>query len=375
MITTTAQQILDGAYAKSMQNMPGVISTESTELLQLVIRSMRGLYAYGARVNPTFFAKRSSQVSGDGIVTPLSLAKGAGAATTFVTNGAASAYRIGGIAVAFPGSAVQAFSAAHKIDINLWGCVLLQISQAGVMTTKVVNATQSYTSAALALAALPAADVGKFAVGYWLIQAGAQSWDALTDGLDNGAAYCTSAIGVSYAATTTGWDRPSDAESIWRLEADLGTLPSTTPGTEIVVVPFDDRAAESGKPAVFEFGQKFFGAGNTLDPTSGTLEFFYSKRPADPANLSATLDELWVEQFNELLILEVAIYLALKDGNRDGEVTAFRSERDAWLQRYVAFLEHGTANLRRRYGHRRYINTQTMVPLTSLLAGGSAAGK
>ena len=231
-MATTPQDILNGAYAKSEKNMPGTIATESTELLQLVIRAMRGLYAFAARVNPTYFAEKAV------------------------------------VAVA----------------------------------------------------------------------AGA-------------------------------WPRPVTAESIWRVEGDATTLPALPVGTEVVVVPIEDKQAESGKPAIYAFGQKFYSAGNANDPTGGNLTFFYSKRPTDPATLATALDATWVEQFNELLVLEVAIYLALKDGRAD-EAAALKADRDRWAQLFIAHLEHETANTRRRYGHLRRINTQTLVPLASLLAGG-----
>jgi len=369
-VTTTPQDILYAAYAKSTKNSPGTIATESTELLQLIIRALRGLYALAARVNPSFFAQRASIVSGDGIVTGLTIAKNVGA-VTFATNAVASAFRVGGVAVAFVGSATQAFSAAHKITMGKWGAVLLQVTQGATTTlaTKVVASTQAYTSAADAVAALPAADTGYLAIGHILIQAAvAADWDAQTDYLDNLSTGCLSAQLISYPPTTTGWRRPVDAESVWRIEADNGTVPTTTAGTEVVVVPFDDKGAEAGKPGVYEFGQQFYGAGNSLDPTSGTLQFFYSRRPTDPATLTATLDASWIEQFNEALILEVAMYLALKDG-RPEEYKALAADRDNWVKQYIMFLEHATANERRRFGHIRRINTQTLVPLASFLSG------
>ena len=234
-VTTTPRMILTAAYSKSMKNKPGTIATESTELLQLVIRATRGLYAFAARINPTFFAE----------------------------------------------SADVAFSAP-------------------------------------------------------------------------------------------GWARPQTAESVFRIEALGSTVPATAAGTEIVVVPFDDRTAESAMPGVYQIGQIYRSAGNAADPTGGSLRFFYSKRPTDPATLDATLDALWVEQFNELLSLEVAIYLATKD-ERAGELNALIGDRDRWAQMFVAFLEHETANERRRWGHIRRFNTNTLVPVGSLLAGGSKA--
>lgn len=223
-MATKPRDILLAAYAKSLKNKPGAIASESGELLQLVIRAMRGLYAFAARVNPLFFAE----------------------------------------------SAV-----------------------------------------------------------------------------------------VAYAAP--GWPRPVTAEAIFRIE-----LPT---GTEVALVPFDDRAAEPGMPAVYEFGQKFLPASALApNPQNGNLTFYYAKRPTDPADLDANVDAMWTEQFNELLILEVAIYLALKDG-RSTEIPGLTASRDRWANLFVAFLEHETVNERRRFGQVARFNVKSMMPLWSLLAG------
>src|SRR5690606_41849237 len=55
-VTTTPQDIIEAAYAKSKFNIPGTIASES-ELLELVGRSLRGLYSFAARTNPYFFGK------------------------------------------------------------------------------------------------------------------------------------------------------------------------------------------------------------------------------------------------------------------------------------------------------------------------------
>lgn len=227
-VITTPQMILDAAYPKSLKNKPGAIASESSELLQLVIRAMRGLYAFAARINPTYFAESAA---------------------------------------------------------------------------------------------------------------------------------------VGFAAG--GWARPQVAEAIFRLE-DPGAA-------EVVVVPFDDRRSEPGKPAVYRFGQVFRPASaGAPDPQAGNITFFYAKRPTDPATLNATLDALWAEQFNELLILEVAIYLAIKDG-RAAEIAAYKDDRDSWAKLFAAFLEHETLNERRRYGQVARFNSPSMMPVWSLLAGGAAA--
>jgi hypothetical protein len=223
-VTTTVQDILTGAYGRSTKNVPNLLANEATELLKMVTRALRGLYAYAARVNPTFFAES---------------------------------------------------------------------------------------------AAVP------FASG--------------------------------------GWPRPQTAESIFRLE--LASL------QEVVVVPFDDRLAEPAEPAVYEVGQKFFPATlSAPNPQSGNIIFWYSRTPAVPAGLGSTLDAQWTEQFNDLLMLEVAIYLALKDG-RAAELGALQAERDNWIKLFVAFLEHATANERGRFSQVRRFTTKTLVPIRSLLAG------
>lgn len=226
----TVRQILDAAYAKSAKTRPSTALTEATEGVLMVARSVRGLYAYAARVNPLFFGE---------LVT------------------------------------VGTTAAAGNIPLH--------------------------------------------------------------------------------------WIRPAAAESIYRVEILAG-------GAEVCVVPYDDRKAEPSKPSVYEFGQRFFSAGNPGDPVAGSLIFWYSKRPVDPVATSDTIDPMWCESYNELVILEVAIYLALKDGRAD-DLAELRQQRNSWATLFSAFLEHSTANLRSRFGQVRRFTTNTMIPLQSLLAG------
>lgn len=172
---------------------------------------------------------------------------------------------------------------------------------------------------------------------------------------------------IFFATTSTvtgvagAWTRPVDAESIFRIEDD--------DDAEVAVVPFDDKTAEPSMPAVYELGQVFRTGGAAIDPAAtDDLTFFYSKRPTSPASLSDSIDASWPEQFNELLMLEVAIYLALKDGRGD-ELPTLMTARDKEVQLYVAFLEHATVNMRRRWGTIQRFNSPTLVPLMSILAG------
>lgn len=164
------------------------------------------------------------------------------------------------------------------------------------------------------------------------------------------------------AYVSPGWARPSAAETIYRIE--------TAAEVEVVVVPFEDRSAESGLPAVYRLGQVFRSAGNTNDPTSGTLTFFYSKRPTDVAALTSDIDSMFPDAYRELAVLEIAAYLALKDGRAE-EVARLVAERDRWLRMFLAFLEHETVNERRRFGHLQPFNTGSLMPIESLLTGGT----
>jgi hypothetical protein len=166
---------------------------------------------------------------------------------------------------------------------------------------------------------------------------------------------------ITFAAG--GWARPTAAEMIYRIEETIGSA-------EVVVVPFDQKTAESGLPAVYRLGQVFYSAGNAGDPTSGDLTFFYAKTPTDVAAVDDPIDSMWPETYKELAVLEVAAYLAVKDG-RESEVAYLVGERDNWLRMFLAFLEHETVNERRSYGMPVPFNTGSMVPIASLLSGGS----
>jgi hypothetical protein len=161
---------------------------------------------------------------------------------------------------------------------------------------------------------------------------------------------------VGPAASSSGWARPADAHAVVKLEASTDTRAvGDTPiavGTEVLVVPFNDRALESGTPAVYELGQLFVCAGNVGDPNVGGLVIFYQKRPATLTNGGDSLDALWQDEFNELLILGLAVYLAKKD-QRSEDAAAFDAERQEWLALYAQSLRDASISTRQRYGQFR----------------------
>lgn len=159
------------------------------------------------------------------------------------------------------------------------------------------------------------------------------------------------------------WERPEAANAIFRIE--------NASDVEVVVVPFDDRLAAEPEIAVYEFAGLFTASpGQTSPPgATDTLTFWYSKRPDDPNpdNLTGVLDPDWDDAYSDLLVFELAIYLALKDGRAE-ELAALKAERNQWAQVFASYLQHSTANLQRRFGHRKHVDIETLLPM---LTGGA----
>jgi hypothetical protein len=170
--------------------------------------------------------------------------------------------------------------------------------------------------------------------------------------------------GESAAASYSGgrWAWPAGAELMFYLEHG---------GEEVVVVPFDQRDAEPTKKAVYAMGKYFYSAGNTGDPTSGNLTVYFSRRPVDPADVTDPIDPDFPESHLDLIISEIAYYLAIKDGR--GDEAGFIESRDRALALYAAHVEHVFSSMeRRKYGHVRRFNLQALVPNGALLGGGVA---
>src|SRR5690606_24237135 len=167
----------------------------------------------------------------------------------------------------------------------------------------------------------------------------------------------------------SGWPMPEDAESVYLIQ---GTGAANAPdGERVRIVPSVDPEAVQSRPSVFFRGRAFHATGNAADPSADeVLRMFYSRLPIVPGDVDQPIDPLWCEQYNELLVLEIAIYLAIKDndsGRRAHELNELRAQRDSWARLFAAHLQHVAPAVRRK-GHVRQINVDTLLPL---LAGGS----
>lgn len=162
-------------------------------------------------------------------------------------------------------------------------------------------------------------------------------------------------ISENIAFAAGGWARPALALSIWRIE---------NPGTnEVIVVPREQLQADEGRPAVYRLGQKFYSAGNALDPVSGTLTFFYTKKPTVPATFATAFSADWPTDFDGLLVAETAIYLARQDGRTD-EAATIKAERDEWAGEFASFLETEQLNVVYLYGNAKNYNIPDLIKTT-----------
>lgn len=162
--------------------------------------------------------------------------------------------------------------------------------------------------------------------------------------------------------STGGWTLPTDALAVFRLEDNAGK--------EIIIVPRSQLQADEGRGAVWVEGNRYYSAGNPLDPTSGSITFFYTKTPDVPGDINANLDALWPTTFDRLLALESAMYLAAQDGRAD-DVAALQPMRDGWATSFITWLDVANSNIVRQYGNTRNINIPDLIR-TTLITGPAA---
>lgn len=110
-------------------------------------------------------------------------------------------WRRNGIQFTKAATTALVFTAAHVVSASKFGVILVQITDAGVISTKVPGATQAYNSAPLALAALPAADANNTAIGHIAIANNTGAWTANTDDLTDGSDLTTATFVDATAAT------------------------------------------------------------------------------------------------------------------------------------------------------------------------------
>jgi hypothetical protein len=157
------------------------------------------------------------------------------------------------------------------------------------------------------------------------------------------------------------WARPEDALSIELVQ-------DATP-EDVEVVPFDDQQSEPHRLCVYEFGQAFYAITTPVGAPTGTLTFFYARRPDVVTAYTTILDDQWREDFNELLELELAIDYAIKDAREDAALAQLLRDRNSWFVSFMEYVQHVSGAERRRF-ERPAVNIQELLPLLAGTAGG-----
>lgn len=171
---------------------------------------------------------------------------------------------------------------------------------------------------------------------------------------------------ISVIGDGTRWARPAGALSVFRVEAD-GAAGSgadrkiQTIGTEVHLVPLDDREAELA-PRVYSLGRAYYSVGiAATDPSASIngdkLKFFRSRQHADldptlAANHATnTLETDWPEQHNQILVVHLAKFFSLKDVARsDSEYRALEAEEERFLVLFEQHLENENIAMKARFG-------------------------
>ncbi len=135
------------------------------------------------------------------------------------------------------------------------------------------------------------------------------------------------------------WARPTDAAVVLRIEQN-------DEPKEVAVVPFDQQNIERGLPSVYRMGNQYWPV--LRNPRlSGSLNFWYAKAPtAMPSGPKAEIDPLYPHGHERRLVLELAIYMANKDGRAE-DAALLKQELEMEVQRFVQALKLADPTARR----------------------------
>lgn len=145
-------------------------------------------------------------------------------------------------------------------------------------------------------------------------------------------------VAYNAAANVMGWPRPAMAEMV--TEAYYAAALTT----EVHIVPFSDKFGEI-TPRIYEYGQIYRSVGATGDPVAETIRFYFAARHPNldstqpPDAVVNQLSPLWPEQFNDIIILEVSRYLAIKDQRTD-EAAVHMAEAEPMMKLFLDHLAH-----------------------------------
>lgn len=129
---------------------------------------------------------------------------------------------------------------------------------------------------------------------------------------------------------------PADSIDIRRVEGFSGTV---TAGSPIGVIPLEEKSRGWHlAPSMYRKGAKLISLGRVGDPgAADTVKLFHIDAPTKLVALATAIDSRYPDRFEELLVVELAMYLSTKDTKRDpAEFTKLTAYRNMQLS---AFFE------------------------------------
>lgn len=179
-------------------------------------------------------------------------------------------------------------------------------------------------------------------------------------------AYFGKVLDVVPAASA--WARPADLDVLLQLRGGInyGTGASRVSAVDEVInlVPYNDRSEVP--PAVYTTGGSYVSVGRAGDPSATAngeqLRFHYARFPTalDPtAKATAvgnTLDSAWPERFNNLLVVDLAKYLAKKDARFLVDGPGLAEEEVVTLGLLLSHVTRTNRAMRSRFGQRARVD-------------------
>lgn len=174
------------------------------------------------------------------------------------------------------------------------------------------------------------------------------------------------------ATDTASWTGTPAILSIAHSDiVDIHRVENTTTGQEITLGPVAEKARAwfQGVPFCWRGGQatgfaQLFSRGLAIDPQNADpATYWYLDAPATISALTSTIDARFPKRHEQLLILDLAIYLSLKDVEEDrkDEMDRLKAEREA----HYSTLERLTGIV--------HTATQTVWPGRNRIPEGAAA--
>jgi len=146
---------------------------------------------------------------------------------------------------------------------------------------------------------------------------------------------------LTYVPAPPSWVVPADCDTIHWIEQR---------GVPVYAVTYDDRReAEPSEACIYRLANRLYPVGNTTDPGQQALVVLYTPVPPDFTAVGDTAPAAWNSNFDSMVIVDFALFLAKKDG-RPEDVQALMDEANEEVGLYGAWLARNTVPLLKRFG-------------------------